>query len=176
MDGGGTCFGLSVLVTCTSEGCNRVQAASCEMPAKERTSMSGSFASSPVIGSCATEELYRALTILRDLGVCEGPAASDLQRAEERRMERSVDDMAVAVRTARDSSKKRWSASDSSSVESRRAGPGEIGCLAGGAWRLITHLSSATSDPTARRFSLTVRVGQRRQRAHRCRAETSFAM
>ncbi len=131
--------------------------------------MSGSFASSPVIGSCATEELYRALTILSDLEVCEGPAASDLQRAE-RRMERSVDDMAVAVRTARDSSKEIWSASDSSSVESRRAGPGEIECLAGGAWRLITHLSSATSDPTARRFSLTVRVGQPRQafsfRAH----------
>ena len=62
--------------------------------------MSGSFASSPVIGSCVSVELYRALTILKLLGACEGPAASDLQRAAERRTERRVEDMAAACRVA----------------------------------------------------------------------------
>ena len=58
-----------------------------------RTSMSGSVANSPVMGSCAIEEPNLALASLRSPAACEGRAPKNVQRDAARRMELNVGDI-----------------------------------------------------------------------------------
>ena len=102
-EGGGGVLGLWVFVIWTRDGYVQkpfTRGFALDVMGRRHTSMSGNLASSPVMGSCAIEELHlaKARLLAREEPGC------NLQRVAARRMERSVDDMAGC----KGESKARW--------------------------------------------------------------------